>query len=107
MAQQGGIQCVINSMRSHQLQIGVQVSFSNLWCTFQLKQESGCGVLWNLALYENNRIKIGNEGGVTCIIGAMEAHKQSPEIQETCCGALWNLSVNGDFLLKHVNFTLN
>ena len=54
----------------------------------------------NLALNDDNEVKIAEQGGIKAVIEALLAHKGSAEVQEAGCCALWNLACNDDNEVK-------
>ena len=73
---------VLNAMRQHQIARGVQTQ--------------GCGVLCNLAMLDEHKGTILNEGGIGVIIGAMKELQDSVEVQKQAFRALRSLSIGED-----------
>ena len=91
IATEGGIPCIISTMNANPM---------------TRIQQSGCGILWNLALNgmisvfvsnsipEANRTLITVSGGIQCILNAMKLHATNTTLQGNACGALWNLALD-------------
>eukprot|EP00961_Rhodomonas_salina_P095293 1282150-Rhodomonas_salina.1 len=63
-------------------------------------QEQGCGALRNLAVNDENKVKIGAAGGIEAVITAMQQHADSEGVQEWGCAALSNLAFNDENKVK-------
>ena len=63
-------------------------------------QEQACWALKNLAANADNQVKVAAEGGIRAILGAMQGHPASAQVQEAACLTLWNLALNDDNKVK-------
>ena len=53
-----------------------------------------------LALHADNQVQVAAEGGIGAILGAMQGHPESEEVQAAGCKALLILAVNADNQIK-------
>jgi hypothetical protein len=66
-------------------------------------QEKGCKALCNLAVNDDNAVKIAAVGGIETVLDAMKRHTQHEGVQEEGCSALNNLANNADNEVKIAN----
>jgi len=57
-------------------------------------QKWACGALWNLAVNDDNKVKLMNLGAADDIVEAMRTHRSDADVQMWACGALGNLAWN-------------
>ncbi|KAL7555800.1 hypothetical protein ACA910_002266 [Epithemia clementina (nom. ined.)] len=58
-----------------------------------LLQARACNALNNLAMREENRIRIAQAKGIPQILKGMEEHLTNAEVQANGCNCLWNLAI--------------
>jgi hypothetical protein len=125
----GGIECIVESMRTHtsdsELQVFACTALANVsnHPDFEVKigaaggiecivesmrthtahvhlQLWACKALCNVAHTTKNKVMISAAGGVECIAAAMHRHTANVELQICACMAMCNLSANPDIEAK-------
>ncbi|KYQ91052.1 aardvark [Tieghemostelium lacteum] len=125
VVEQGGIQLILQAMKNHLYNPGVQYNTSfvlrnlarNDVSESRVAQEGGiqaiatamrnhpnhigiqtqgCGALRNLGCNDSNKILSAREGGISLILKAMKIFSSHPDLQLNGCGALRNLARNED-----------
>jgi len=82
IARVGGIQAVLDAMRSHASCVAVQ--------------HHGCKVIRNLAINDENQVIITREGGHIVVLDAMRQHAAHEEVGHHGCMALANIAYNSN-----------
>ena len=129
IAATGGIECIVESMRTHtsdsELQVFACTALANVsnHPDFEVKigaaggiecivnamrnhnghvhlQLWACKALCNVAHTTKNKVMISAAGGVECIAAAMHRHTANVELQICACMAICNLSANPDIETK-------
>ena len=80
IAEAEGITTILSAMSFH--------------CSNANVQHYGCGALNNLAVNENNKVKIAEAGGITIILSAMKKISSNADVQHYGCAALHSLAWN-------------
>ena len=78
---EGGIDVILNAMRLHKSNGGVQAK--------------GCGALLHLAYNEENKKMIAKKNGIHTIREAMRLDVSNVELQKNAIGALWMYGLKG------------